>query len=131
MSRRPKIQPPRCARLAAKAAIFQGDAAVEADVVAMFSGVERELGALDGVVSNAGSVAPSMPLADMDAGRIRRVFEVNIIGAYLAHASARAAFRGTGADTAVRSCSCLLPPHVAARPSSISITPGQKLRSTT
>ena len=66
-----------------KAAIFQGDAAVEADVVAMFSGVERELGALDGVVINAGLVAPSMPLADMDAGRIRRVFEVNVIGAYL------------------------------------------------
>jgi NAD(P)-dependent dehydrogenase (short-subunit alcohol dehydrogenase family) len=66
-----------------KAAIFQGDAAVEADVVAMFSGIERELGALDGVVINAGLVAPSMPLADMDAGRIRRVFEVNVIGAYL------------------------------------------------
>ena len=44
----------------------------------MFSAAERELGALDGVVINPGIVAPSMPLAEMDASRIRRVFEVNV-----------------------------------------------------
>jgi NAD(P)-dependent dehydrogenase (short-subunit alcohol dehydrogenase family) len=68
----------------------QGDVAVEADVTAMFDDAESRLGRLDGVVINAGIVAPSMPLADMDSARLRRMFEVNVYGAYLcARESAR------------------------------------------
>jgi NAD(P)-dependent dehydrogenase (short-subunit alcohol dehydrogenase family) len=68
----------------------QGDVAVEADVIAMFREVESRLGRLDGVVINAGIVAPSMPLADMDSARLKRVFDVNVYGAYLcARESAR------------------------------------------
>ncbi len=69
---------------------LQGDVAVEADVVAMFDAAQSRLGRLDGVVINAGIVAPSMPLADMDSARLKRVFEVNVYGAYLcARESAR------------------------------------------
>jgi NAD(P)-dependent dehydrogenase (short-subunit alcohol dehydrogenase family) len=69
---------------------LQGDVAVEADVVSMFGEAESRLGRLDGVVINAGIVAPSMPLADMDSARLKRLFEVNVYGAYLcARESAR------------------------------------------
>src|SRR3546814_14123765 len=41
------------------------------------------LGGLTGVVINAGIVAPPQRLVDMDAVRLRRMFEVNVLGAYL------------------------------------------------
>jgi NAD(P)-dependent dehydrogenase (short-subunit alcohol dehydrogenase family) len=66
-----------------QAAIMQGDVASEADVIAMFEAAERDLGPLDGVVVNAGIVAPGMTLAEMSAERMRRIFEVNVLGAYL------------------------------------------------
>jgi NAD(P)-dependent dehydrogenase (short-subunit alcohol dehydrogenase family) len=49
----------------------------------MFDEAESKLGRLDGVVINAGIVAPSLQLADMDSTRLKRMFEVNVFGAYL------------------------------------------------
>jgi NAD(P)-dependent dehydrogenase (short-subunit alcohol dehydrogenase family) len=73
-----------------RAAILRGDVTVEADVIDMFSEAESTLGRLDGVVINAGIVAPSLSLADMDSARLKRMFEVNVYGAYLcARESAR------------------------------------------
>ncbi len=66
-----------------RAIAIQGDVAVEADVVAMFDAVEKAFGRLDGFVNNAGIVAPGMKLAEMTAARMKRVFEVNVLGAYL------------------------------------------------
>lgn len=72
------------------AAAWQGDVAVEADVVAVFDAAVSRFGSLDGVVINAGIVAPSLPLAAMDSARLKRMFEVNVYGAYLcARESAR------------------------------------------
>lgn len=65
-----------------KAKSIQGDVAIEADVISMFEQA-RELGQLDGVVVNAGVVAPSVRLMDMDIQRMRRIFEINVLGAYL------------------------------------------------
>jgi NAD(P)-dependent dehydrogenase (short-subunit alcohol dehydrogenase family) len=74
----------------AQAITLQGDVAVEADVISMFGETESRLGRLDGVVINAAIVAPSLPLADMDSARLKRMFDVNIFGAYLcARESAR------------------------------------------
>jgi NAD(P)-dependent dehydrogenase (short-subunit alcohol dehydrogenase family) len=68
----------------------QGDVAVEKDVVSMFGEAESSLGQLDGVVINAGIVAPSLQLADMESARLKRVFDTNVYGAYLcARESAR------------------------------------------
>jgi NAD(P)-dependent dehydrogenase (short-subunit alcohol dehydrogenase family) len=69
---------------------LQGDVALEADVISMFRAAESQLGRLDGVVINAGIVAPSSQLADMDSARLKRMFDVNVYGAYLcARESAR------------------------------------------
>jgi NAD(P)-dependent dehydrogenase (short-subunit alcohol dehydrogenase family) len=69
---------------------LQGDVALEAEVISMFGEAESRLGRLDGVVINAGIVAPSLPLADMESARLKRMFEVNVYGAYLcARESAR------------------------------------------
>ena len=69
---------------------LQGDVAAEADVISMFGAAESRLGRLDGVVINAGIVAPSLQLADMDSARLKRMFDVNVYGAYLcARESAR------------------------------------------
>jgi NAD(P)-dependent dehydrogenase (short-subunit alcohol dehydrogenase family) len=62
---------------------IQDDVAVEADVISMFDAVESAFGKLDGFVNNAGIVAPGMKLAEMSADRLRRMFEVNVLGAYL------------------------------------------------
>lgn len=65
-----------------KAKAIQGDVASEADVIAMFKQTE-ELGPLDGLVVNAGIVAPASKLMDIDIERLKRMFDVNILGAYV------------------------------------------------
>ena len=70
-------------RRGGQAITVQGDVADEDDVIRMFGTAQDALGGLDGVVVNAGIVAPSRMLADMDAARLRRMFDVNVFGAYL------------------------------------------------
>lgn len=52
-------------------------------MVNIFEKAKTEFGRTDGVVINAGIVAPSLPLAEMDVERLKRIFEVNTLGAYL------------------------------------------------
>ncbi|MBL8709532.1 MAG: SDR family oxidoreductase [Rhodospirillaceae bacterium] len=66
-----------------KAIAIRGDVAVEADVIAMFDATQDAFGPVTGVVNNAGIVAPGMPLAEMSAERLARLFAVNVLGAYL------------------------------------------------
>ena len=70
-------------RAGGRAAAIQGDVAVESDVMTMFETATKMLGPLDGVVVNAGVVAPTARLIDMSVERMRRVFEVNVLGAYV------------------------------------------------
>ncbi|WP_186209037.1 SDR family oxidoreductase [Burkholderia gladioli] len=67
----------------ARVTTVRGDVAVEAEVIAMFDHVERELGPLDALVNNAGIVAAPQQLAEMALTRLTRMFEVNVLGAYL------------------------------------------------
>jgi NAD(P)-dependent dehydrogenase (short-subunit alcohol dehydrogenase family) len=79
------------------ATTLRGDVAIEADVISMFDEAQSKLGRLDGVVVNAGIVARSQSLADMDSARLKRMFEVNVYGAYLcARESARRLSRDRG-----------------------------------
>lgn len=82
-----------------KACLVKGDVACEADVVSMFDETERAFGRLKGVVINAGIVGPSQTLAEMSVERMKRVFEVNVLGAYLcARESARRLGRERGGE---------------------------------
>lgn len=84
-------------RLGVKAVALQGDVAREDDVVAMFEAATEALGSLDGVVVNAGVGASTSRLVDMSAERMRNVFEVNVLGAYLcAREAARRMSKGLG-----------------------------------
>ncbi len=94
------------------AAAFQGDVASETDMLSLFDKVEQSLGPLDGVVANAGIVAPSMPLVDMSVERMRHVFEVNVLGAYIC---AREAARRLSKSRGGRGGSIVMVSSVAAR----------------
>lgn len=63
-----------------RAVALPGDVSVEADVLAVFDGAARALGPVTHVVANAGVVAPAAKLADMDAGRLRRIIDINVLG---------------------------------------------------
>lgn len=95
-----------------RAVLARGDVSSEADVAAVFEAAGAAFGGLDGVVVNAGIVAPSLPLADMEADRLRRVFEVNVLGSYLC---ARQAARVLPRDRGGRGGAIVLVSSVAAR----------------
>ena len=66
----------------AQAIAVQGDVANEADVIAMYDAAEA-LGPVTAVVNNAGIIGPVGAFADMETDRMRRVFDVNVLGAFL------------------------------------------------
>ena len=70
-------------RSGGKAVALAGDVSRENDVISMFDAATSALGPLDGVVINAGVAATSSRLVDMSVERMRLVFEVNVLGAFL------------------------------------------------
>lgn len=80
-----------------RAVLVPGDVSLEADVAAMFDTAATALGGLSSVVVNAGIVAPAQALVDISAERLKRMFEVNVLGAYLtAREAARALTKAGG-----------------------------------
>jgi len=70
-------------RAGGQACVVQGDVADEAAVIAVFDAVVAAFGRIDALVNNAGIVAAGMPLAEMDYARLARMFNINVLGAYL------------------------------------------------
>src|SRR5271163_4232951 len=88
-----------------QAIALRGDVAAEADVLNVFDG-------LDGVVINAGINGPPLPLAEMSTERLRRMFDVNVLGSYLC---AREAARRLPANPGGAGGSIVLVSSAAAR----------------
>ena len=61
----------------------QADVAVEAQVIAMFEKVEAELGTLSALVNNAGVVDMASRVDEMSVQRIRRMFDINVLGSFM------------------------------------------------
>ena len=63
-----------------RAIALQADVADEAQVLAMFARIDAELGRLTGLVNNAGVVDVTSRVEDMSVARLKRMFDVNVIG---------------------------------------------------
>ena len=63
-----------------RALVVQGDVGIEADVLTMFATIDREWGALTGLVNNAGVVDVAARVDAMSAARIERMFTINVFG---------------------------------------------------
>ena len=66
-----------------RALVLQADVAVEAEVLAMFAAVDREFGALNGLVNNAGVVDSPARVEQMSVARLTRMFAINLIGSFV------------------------------------------------
>jgi NAD(P)-dependent dehydrogenase (short-subunit alcohol dehydrogenase family) len=61
----------------------QADVAREDRVMAMFEKVDAELGRITALVNNAGVVDATARVDEMSFARLRRMFDVNVIGSFL------------------------------------------------
>lgn len=66
-----------------RALVIQADVAEEAEVLAMFAAVDREFGALRGLVNNAGVVDLPARVDEMSLQRLQRMFAINLTGSFL------------------------------------------------
>lgn len=78
----------------------QADVCVEADVRRLFTAAEQ-LGPVTGLVNNAGIAARQSRVVDMEADRIRRVLDVNVVGSFLCAREAVRRMTGRGGGTIV------------------------------
>jgi len=72
-----------CRASGRRAWAVRADLSEPADVEALFALVDAEVGALDGLVNNAGVVSPGARVDEYTPERIRAVFELNVTGAFL------------------------------------------------
>lgn len=63
-----------------QAMAVQADVAEEAQVLRMFEHIDAKLGRLSGLVNNAGVVDVASRLDEMSVARLKRMFDINVIG---------------------------------------------------
>jgi NAD(P)-dependent dehydrogenase (short-subunit alcohol dehydrogenase family) len=61
----------------------QADVADEAQVLAMFSKIDAKFGRLSALVNNAGVVDVAARVDEMSAARVKRMFDINVLGSFL------------------------------------------------
>lgn len=76
-----------CEALGARTQIVQADVARPEAIDTIFAAVDT-LGPLDALINNAGIVGLATRVADLTHGRLRQMFDVNVIGAMLVAAAA-------------------------------------------
>lgn len=73
----------RCSGPQRRVLALRADVSIEEDIVELFAKVDREFGPLMTLVNNAGIVAARSRVEEMDADRVRQVFAVNVVGAFI------------------------------------------------
>jgi NAD(P)-dependent dehydrogenase (short-subunit alcohol dehydrogenase family) len=61
----------------------QADVADEAQVMAMFAHIDAKLGPLTALVNNAGVVDMAARVDEMNVARLKRMFDINIVGSFV------------------------------------------------
>lgn len=72
-----------CAAAGARAVLYQADVADPDQIAGMFARIDADFGRLDALVNNAGIVDVAAKVTEMTHDRLRRMFDVNVIGAFL------------------------------------------------
>lgn len=70
----------RAKALGVRALAIQADVADEAQVLRMFQRIDAEMGRLDALVNNAGVVDMASRVDAMSFARLRRMFDINVLG---------------------------------------------------
>lgn len=94
-----------------RAVTVQGDMAEEADILRLFQTAERELGAVGGLVANAGITGSVTRVEDMTTDAMRSVIGLNVIGLMIANREAvrRMSTRRGGSGGAIVNLSSIAP----------------------
>lgn len=66
-----------------QAIAIQGDVADEAQVIDMFKVLDQQLGTLSALINNAGVVDVASRVDSMSVQRLRRMFDINLLGSFL------------------------------------------------
>ena len=62
---------------------IQADVSNESEVAEMFNQLDDRLGTISALVNNAGILAPLARVQDIDAHRIRKLFDINVVGSFV------------------------------------------------
>jgi len=73
----------RIGQRGARAIAVAADVANEDDVARLFDAAAEQLGPLSALVNNAAILETQTSFSDIDAPRLQRVFQVNVVGAFL------------------------------------------------
>jgi len=94
----------------ARVLICQADVADPDQITAMYGKIDAEFGRLDALVNNAGVVDQTARVTDLTHARLRRMFDINVIGAILVAKEAvlRMQAQGGGAIVNVSSAAARL-----------------------
>ncbi|MFK7743414.1 MAG: SDR family oxidoreductase [Roseobacter sp.] len=72
-----------CEEIGAQVLLCKGDVADPEAVSAIYAQIDATYGKLDALINNAGIVDTTAKVTDMDHARLKRMFDVNVIGAIL------------------------------------------------
>jgi glucose 1-dehydrogenase len=79
-----------------RALLIQGDVANPEDIKKIYAQFDAEFGRLDALINNAGVVDQTASVTDLTHERLRRMFDVNVIGAILVAKEAVVRMQATG-----------------------------------
>jgi 3-oxoacyl-[acyl-carrier protein] reductase len=97
----------QCERAGGRALLYRCDVSDDNSVRAMLSATEKEFGRLDVLINNAGTTVDVQPrnFQDMTVDQWRRVFDVNVLGLFLATRASVPLLRKSPNGCIVNTCS--------------------------